>query len=166
MPKKEFRIVASTGDNFYQFYYIIQMPAGDFYHGMVGSDPSRTSIHTSGQINWHYSKGKQISFPAKQKLTELRGIRQLCSMSIGKLVFQNPHFSIAPSKTKVNGLVYFDIRKFKADIGLMIFLLEPGKYDKLTGLDRFRSAQIHIITETNPWLVILVHECGSRLEKR
>ena len=101
MPKKEFRIVASTGDNFYQFYYIIQMPAGDFYHGMVGSDPSRTSIHTSGQINWHYSKGKQISFPAKQKLTELRGIRQLCSMSIGKLVFQNPHFSIAPSKTKV-----------------------------------------------------------------
>ena len=95
MPKKEFRIVASTGDNFYQFYYIIQMPAGDFYHGMVGSDPSRTSNHTSGQINWHYSKGKQISFPAKQKLTELTGIRQLCSMSIGKLVFQNPHFSIA-----------------------------------------------------------------------
>ena len=165
MPKKEYRIVASTGDNFYQFYYVIQMPAGDFYHGMVGTNPSRTSIHVSGQVNWHYSKGKKISSPAKQKLHELSGLRQLCAMTIGKLVFSNPHFSIAPSKRKANGLVYFDIRKFKGDVGLMIFLLEPNKYDKLAGLQNFHNSQIHVITETNPWLIIMVYESGPRLNQ-
>lgn len=121
MPKKEFRIVASTGEYYNQFYYIIQMPGSDFYHGAMGADPTRTSIHASGAVNWHYSKGKKITSPPKQKLVDLTGLRQLCSMSIGKLVFENPALSKPPTKAKANGLIYFDIRKFKSDIGLMIF---------------------------------------------
>src|SRR5215217_2087127 len=99
MSKKEYRIIASTGESFYEFFYIIQMPAGDFYYGGMGTEPSRTSVHASGIVNVHMAKQK-IIYPAKQKLKELKGLQQLCSMSIGKLVFENPHFSQTPRKAK------------------------------------------------------------------
>jgi len=165
MSQKEFRIIASTGENFYEFFYIKQIPAGDFYYGSVGSEPTRTSIHASGVVNVHMAE-QTIRYPAKQKLAELKGLKQLCAMSIGKLVFKNPHFSKPPRQAKVNGLIYFDIRKFKSAIGLMIFLLEPESYSSLSNLNKFMdNPHFTIITETNPWLVVAVHEGHSNLKK-
>jgi hypothetical protein len=166
MPKKEFRIIASTGESFYEFFYVKQMPAGDFYYGSVGTEPTRTSIHASGVVNVHMAK-QTIRYSPKQKLQELKGLRQLCSMSIGKLVFENPHFSKPPRKGKVDGLIYFDIRKFKSDVGLMIFLLEPEGYSSLNSLSKFmKNPHFTIITETIPWLVIAVHEGHPSLRKQ
>ncbi len=158
MPKKEFRIIASNGTSFYEFFYLIQMPAGDFYYGTMGSEPSRTSVHVSGTVNLHWGKEK-IIYPPTRKLNELKGLWQMCGMSIGRLVFDNPHFSKSPKKGKVTGLIYFDVRKFKSDVGVMIFLLEPNNYGALSSLNNFlQNPQINIVTETTPWLVIAIHE--------
>jgi len=159
-------VIVGTGDNFYEFFYVKQMPAGDFYYGGMGTEPTRTSIHASGVVNVHMAK-QIVRYPAKQKLHELKGLRQLCAMSIGKLVFQNPQFSKPPRKAKVNGLIYFDIRKFKSDVGLMIFLLEPENYSSLSSLNKFMdNPHFTIITETNPWLVVAVHEGHPGLKQR
>ena len=164
MPKKEFRIIASTGENFYEFFSIKQMPAGDFYYGGMGTESSRTSIHVSGVVNVHMTKDHKITYPPKEKLLELKGLRQLCAMSIGKLVFESPHFSKTPRKAKVDGLIYFDIRKFKSDIGIMIFLMEPNNYSSLNNLNKFiHDPHFSIITDTTPWLVVAVHEPGRRI---
>ncbi len=159
MPKKEFRIIASTGENFYEFFYIIQMPAGDFYYGGVGVNRSRTSIHASGTVNMHYSNGEKIILPPNEKLKSLKGLRQLCGMTIGNAVFQNSSFSKPPRKGKVDGLIYFDIRKFKSSVGLMLFLLEPYQYSCLEVLHKIiKNPHFNIITETNPWLVVAVYD--------
>jgi hypothetical protein len=159
MPDKKYRIIATDGNKQYEFFYITHAPSGDFYYGQTGSDPSRTSVHSSGVTNIHHNQGQTTRFPATQRLTDIKGLKQLCSMSIGKLVFPNTHVSKTPEFKKTDGLIYFDIRKFKNQVGIMIFLLEKGNFASLEPIKKIVSnAQIHILTETDPWLVVVLHD--------
>ncbi len=66
----------------------------------------------------------------------------------------------------MDGLVYFDVRKFKSDIGLMIFLLEPNNFSSLNNLTKIiTEPQLTIITETKPWLAVVLLETMEYIKK-
>jgi hypothetical protein len=156
MTRKEFRVLATNGDWVREILYFIQGPKGDIYYGEPGSKNYRASLHSSGVA--HTKSGEHVIRQGQgTKLSELKGLRQLFGMSMGKLTFA--HLGKPFSGKKVDGLVLIDIRKFKSDaIGVMAFLLEPVNADKLNMLLKIlHEPQFTVFTETEPWLVIAVH---------
>lgn len=155
MNRKKIKILATNGNWTREILYFVQGPKGDIYYGDPGQTDSRTSIHSSGLA--HKRMGTHlIQFGCGTRLSKLKGLRQLFAMSIGKLVFE--HLGKPFSGKKADGLVLIDIRKFKSDIGIMVFLLEPINADKLNVLLKIMSEpQITIFAETEPWLVFAVH---------
>ena len=137
--------------------FFVQGPKDDIYYGDSSPDGSKTSIHSSGVA--HMKTGKHFIPLGKGKpLSEFKGLRQLFVMSIGNLVFSSPYFGKKYKGKKVDGFVLFDIRKFKSDIGLRAFLLEPAHADELNKLLKILDEpQFSVFTETKPWLVIAIH---------
>ena len=157
MKRKEFRIIATDGGWTKEFLFFVQGPKGDIYYGEPTHLGLRTSIHASGVAHQRTS-GLLIPLGRGEKLSQFKGMRQLFSMSIGRLVFVSPHFGKPFNRKKVDGVVLIDVRKFKSDIGIMAFLLEPVHADELNKLMKIlHEPQFTIFTETVPWLVVAVH---------
>jgi hypothetical protein len=155
--EKKVKVLATNGKWLKEFLYFVQNPKGDFYYGTIGPEASKTSVHASGITHTRMGQDR-ISLGRGTKLGEFKGLRQLFSMSIGTLVFPSPFFGKEYSGKACNALVTIDIRKFKTDIGIMAFLLEPEHAGELNGLlFMIKEPQFHVITETNPWLVLSVH---------
>ena len=155
--EQKIKVFATNGEWFKEFLYFVQNPKGDFYYGNIGPEISKTSIRASGVA--HMRTGQhRIPLGRGTKLAESKGMRQLFAMSIGSLVFPNPAFGKPYSGRVSNALITIDIRRFKTDIGIMAFLLEPeqgNELNKLLGI--IHEPQFNIITQTNPWLVLTVH---------
>ncbi|HEX8773718.1 MAG TPA: hypothetical protein VF735_08905 [Pyrinomonadaceae bacterium] len=158
--EKKIRVLATNGEWVKEFLYFVQNPKGDIYYGLSGPEGTKTSIHASGVT--HMRTGQhRIPLGRGTKLSEFKGIRQLFATSIGRLVFPNPYFGKEYSGKASNALVTIDIRKFKTEIGLMAFLLEPEHAGELNMLLRIiEQPQFTVITEMNPWLVLAVYPSG------
>lgn len=157
MKRKEFRIIATNGSWTKEFLFFVQGAKGDIYYGEPDHLGLRTSVHASGVAHQRTS-GFLIPLGRGQRLSQFKGMRQLFSLNIGKLVFVNPHFGKQFNGKKVDGVVLIDVRKFRSDIGIMAFLLEPVHADELNKLMKIlHEPQFTIFTETTPWLVIAVH---------
>ncbi|MFM9985553.1 MAG: hypothetical protein ACKVOK_10005 [Flavobacteriales bacterium] len=157
MGKKEFRIVASNGEKYCEFYYITQMPAGDFIYGGIGNHEIRWTYHVSGKQHMHRAGKRHDN--TQPSLKEIKGLIQIQDMGMGKLVFSRPGFGKEPRTKKVHGRIFFDIRKFIDAISVSIFLMEPYAFAKLKNATKgMHEPQIHIITESTPWIVVIVYD--------
>ena len=159
--EKKYKVLVTNGEWLKEFLYFVQNPKGDFYVGQVGSNPTKTSVHVSGVS--HMRTGEhRIPLGRGTKLADLKGFRQLFSMSVGRLVFGSPYFGKLHSGKPSNGLITVDIRRFTTDIGVMAFLLEPaqaGNLNMLLGI--MHKPQFYVVTETTPWLVVAIHSFKS-----
>jgi hypothetical protein len=155
--EKKFKVLVTNGEWLKEFLYFVQNAKGDFYLGQIGIEPNKTSVHASGVT--HMRTGShRIPLGHGTKLSDLKGLRQLFSVSIGRLVFGSPYFGKEYSGKPTNGLITVDIRRFKTDIGIMAFLLEPDQAGNLNALLRIiHEPQFYVVTETQPWLVIAIH---------
>lgn len=162
----EYRIIATDGENQYQIYSIKKHKDGDLYLGNGGDKPTRISVHQSGVVNTHFEFNDGRTHTDRKnlgsKIDEIKGLVQICFMSIGRDVVKNPLFSTVPKKKKREGFVYFDLRNFQGAVNISIHILENGNYAALSGLHKiFPNVQLQIFTEMTPWFVVALSDSSK-----
>lgn len=155
--EKRFNILATDGERIWELFFIVQKSKGDFYCG-----PTNHNFYYSRHHQQSHAKSKEGTyvFPPdkKQKLTELKGIEQLLSYSNAKWALEKGMWGKQYKKSKFDGSVVIDLRKFRERINIIACLLEPKNTDRLQLLTGIANPQIIIFTETNPWIVLSVFE--------
>lgn len=166
---KNFYTLATDGKLFWKLLFIEQNSKGDFYTiflpGTIGLKYSR---HRSGYS--HNKVGNQYltKFAPKVPLAKLKIPEQLKFMSVPLEHFTEKSSTVTTTGDQIKkkgALAVLDIRSFKNGVAINPFIVEPKN---ITALKRMLSMyeggatpypkQIFIFTETNPWIVLLIHD--------
>lgn len=161
--KERILIATTDGEHLYHQLSIIISKDGSFYCN-VGKEPndkeSHLSYHKSGKVNWHIWNGLK----EEHNLVEPEKIDRIFNFP-GSIA----HINLLGQKKAYEGLkdfnptkiVYIDLRRYKkSSINIHAFLLPPARLDyiKLPFIFDSKVSQVQIITDTNPWIGIMVVE--------
>ena len=160
--KERILIATTDGKKIYHQLSIIQSSDGSFCCN-VGAKPdpkdTHLSYHASGQVNWHIWGTKET-----HKLDKPINISRVFNFpgSIAHIKMLGQKLSYKDIKefnpTKV---LYIDLTKYrKSAINIHAFLFPPYLLDyiKLPFILESKVVQLQIISDTNPWIGIMVVE--------
>ncbi len=167
MKKIEYKLLATDGSWTKEFLFFLQVKHGDIYYGLLdgSGNPGKSSRHVSGHSHAKYNE-YTVKLGKGRRLTDYDGLHQLFVLSVGRQVFSSSTFGRSPNPKSIDGSILIDVRRFEQRVGIIAFLLEPGKAETLSRLGRqLKNLQLTIMTKTIPWFVIAIYDAGTGVLK-
>lgn len=151
----DIEVIATNGYIQKRIIWINIGPNGIYYDFVRVGEDSHSSFHRDGSL-WITHNGISEKIAQFQSLDDFKGSHQLSGFNFSQDVtkLRIPDYEMK----KLNAVVLLDTRTYasKTHIGCNITLLEPKRYDLLTGIETFAS-EIHLYTQYYPWLVISIY---------
>ena len=130
-----------------------------------GAD-SHTSYHADGNVFWTFG-GKSDKIATLVPLKDFKGIYQIAAFAFSRAITRMRDAPVYEMK-KLDFVTYVDVRSYSHNIGCLVFLLEPKRFDKIEKLTNLQIAvsEFHIFPNLNPWVVIAFCEIGRKTKPR